>query len=510
MSTDTLIKDAATDRRSPGGTKARFVRPLRRASRFGYDAVESDGRRRPPRSDTRSEDKILPSSKRKKMVGTARDVIRNYCTAAWMVRCHLDYVSKFSFQSRTGDDALDEAIERLICEASLPGNFEVSGRFDRNMGTRISEARRVLDGDIFWGKLSSGRVQLIEGDRVRNHGTLPSPWTSADFCEGIATTAGGRLRAVLVCKRAASGYEFERIIPARHVWQHAYWDTTYRVDQVRGITPIAPALNTLQDVYEGMSLAMAKAKVAQMFGLVFYRQAVEEQEGWAENRTATNDADGDGLDDETGETAEDGDRYEVDPGKGPFKLELDAGERAEFLSTNTPESELLAFLQFSTDLALKSLDIPYSFYDATKVNYYGRKADIQQYENSAATKRGSNQQLLRAWAKWRLRSFILSGRLELPGAMILADVESEWVPCGMPWVDKLRDMKADQLALNSNLDSEVRIARRSGQDAREIARERMDFEKWLAGEREARELPPLQTAGTKVGITDTDKGDDNA
>ena len=104
--------------------------------------------------------------------------------------------------------------------------------------------------------------------------------------------------------------EFERIIPAMHIWQHACWDATYRVDQVRGITPIAPALNTLQDIYEGVDLAMAKAKVAQMFGLVFFRQAVEDTEGGRVDRTETNDADGDGLDDETGEEADDGDKYD--------------------------------------------------------------------------------------------------------------------------------------------------------------------------------------------------------
>ena len=83
----------------------------------------------------------------------------------------------------------------------------------------------------------------------------------------------------------------------------------------------------------------------------------------------------------------------------------------------------------------------------------------------------------------------------------------------MPWVDKLRDMKADQLAIDSNLDSEVRVARRSGQDAYEIARERMDYEQWLNAERAKRSLPALPAPGAKKGQGENDqviKGDDNA
>ncbi len=496
----------------------------RLASGGTYDAVEAKGRRRPPRSDTRSEDAVLPSAKRKKLVGTARDVIRNYCTAAWMVRCHLDYVSSFGFQCRTGDDALDKLIEDTIARASLRTNFDVGGRFSRTKALRISEARRVLDGDVFWGKLSSGRVQLIEGDRVRLPvGGLPLPagsgWKADDFPaagQGVSVSAGGRLRAVCVCKRTAdgNGYVFERVIRARNVWQHAFWDTTYRVDQVRGITPLAPALNTLQDIYEGIDLAFAKAKVAQMFGLVFFRQAMEEQEGWAANRaaqfddddTTQTDDDGDGLDDTSGEPIEDNDRYDVDPGSGPFKLELAEGDRAEFLSTNTPEGELLDFMQFTTDLSLKALDIPYSFYDTSKANYYGRKADIQQYEASARSKREDNVQLLDEWTAWRLRLAILNGSLVLPGAMTLDEVRWEWVATGMPWVDKLREMKADALAIKGNLDSEIRVARRAGTDAYEIARERMDYEKWIADERAARQLPPLAVKGELPPTPHADDG----
>lgn len=446
------------------------------------------------------------------MLATTRDIIRNITIAGWMVRCHLDYVSRFNFQAATGDDALDDAIERLIERDSRRGNFDVRGRLSRPKAARMMEARRILDGEIFVTKLAGGRVQLVEADRIRTPGEVPAGYDLTDYQDGLLISPGGRLRSVIVCRRGdgGKGYIFERLIDARNVWQHAYWDTTYRVDQLRGISPLMPAINSLQDVYEGFDLAMAKAKVAQMFGLIFYRDAVEEAEGWQARREQTNDADNDGLDDETGEAAADQDRYVVDPGSGPFKLELDQGDKAEFLSTNTPESELLEALKFAVDLGLKGLDIPYSFWDARAVNYYSRKADIQQYEASAQAKRDDNRQLWDEWTAWRLRLHILAGELELPGAMTLEDVRWDWVAAGMPWVDKLRDMKADELALQIGQDSRVRMARRNGNNAYDLAREEMEFERWEIDERQRRDLPP-KGVPVAVGTTDNEgKADDNA
>lgn len=499
----------------------------------GYDAVEDRRRRRPPRIDLRSEDRILHPVPRQKLVATARDVIRNYCTAAWMVRCHLDYVSRFTFQSRTGDDALDAAIEAAIWRASQRNAFDATGRFGLAKALRISEARRVLDGDIWWTKLASGRVQMVESDRVRMPaGGFPieAGVATADlvnWIHGVEVSEGGRIRNICICRRrrdSVGGYEFERIVPSKNVWQHACFDANYRVDQVRGISPLAPALNTLRDIYEGIDLAMAKAKVAQMFGLVFFKQKMEAAEGWAVNRSTEftddavsgsgtdPDADNDGLDDATGEPAPDTDRYEVDPGEGPFKIELERGDDAKFLTTNTPEGELLDFMKFTTDLSLKALDIPYSFYDTSAANYYGRKADIQQYENSARAKRDDNGELLDSWTFWRLQLMVLDGSLILPGAMTVNDLSWDWVPGGMPWVDKLRDMKADQMAIEMGQDSVVRAARRNGNDAREIAVEQMDHEAWLIAERAKRGLPPMADpgAGAKPGVSDPSKADDNA
>lgn len=87
-----------------------------------------------------------------------------------------------------------------------------------------------------------------------------------------------------------------------------------------------PAVNTLRDCYEGYDYALAKMKVAQLFALAFYRQQADFEGEVYERETVVA-----GSEDAADGTLEAGDqqRYKVDFGRGPIKLELDDGERAE-------------------------------------------------------------------------------------------------------------------------------------------------------------------------------------
>jgi len=134
---------------------------------FGYDAVESKNRRQAPTGRLRSEDKELLPHQRRKLTSASRDIHRNFTIAAWAIRKHLDYVSTFSFQSRTGSADLDGRIEDLMGWWSRPANCDVAARHSLPRLVRLAEERRMVDGDVFFLKLSDGRLQAIEGDRVQ-------------------------------------------------------------------------------------------------------------------------------------------------------------------------------------------------------------------------------------------------------------------------------------------------------------------------------------------------------
>jgi len=420
---------------------------------FGYDAVATEKRRKAPLTDVKSEDDHLQPSERRKLVATTRDVRRNFSLVAWAVRKHLDYVASFSFQSKTGIKELDKSIEKLVRWWSLAENFDVAGRHGLHRFIRLAEACRVVDGDVFIHKLRTGHVQAIEGDRVAN----PSSGSGngidlSEYKRGVKCTKSGRPINYAVCNRNSSGtmLTFARIVPAKYMVQFGYWD---RFDQIRGISPLATALNTFRDSNEGIGYALARAKVSQLFALVLKR--------------ATDKAIGRVDTDSSNDPSE----TTIDFGRGALMLDLDPEDTADFLETHQPAQEFQDFMQTMFSLCLKALDIPYSFYNEAFSNYSGSRQALLMYEQSAREKKMEVQALLDHLTNWRLQIWIADGILQLPAGMQVGDLKWEWQSGGLPWIDPWREIKADREAIDARLMSRQRIARRMGYDWEEIEEE---------------------------------------
>ena len=423
---------------------ARFCVPgpsAEEAGKFGYDATEPKGKRRAARQYTTGEDRILDQSKRNKLTANGRDLARNFAIAAWMIRRHLDYVATFDFQCRTGNVDLDERIEKFVARWEKKWNFDRAGRHSRARALRLTEIRRVVDGDVGWLKLASNHLQFIESDRIKNPtGELLD---AGGWVNGVRVDDGGRAKAYAIWDRTKTGLRFNRSVPARNLELVGYFD---RFDQFRGISPLTTALNPLRDLYEGIDLALMKMKVAQLLAMIFY---TESSDG-----VGTHTALGDG--DETPQ------KYEVDFGQGPIKLELDPGDRAEFLDTKHPSSEFQAFIEVVLQIAIKALDIPYSFYNESFTNFFGSRAAWLHYQRSAKAKQGDLKDLLDDITFWRLSNAVLDDELELPRGMAVADIEWEWVPRGMPWWDPGKEINGDLLAIGAGLDNPQRIVKERG------------------------------------------------
>jgi capsid protein len=444
----------------------------------GYDATQSKGRRKAPTSRSRSEDAELGNGERLILGGSTRDLRRNFSVAAWMIRKHLDYVSTFSFQSRCSQspslvskygkeamEALDDRIERLMGWWSRPENFDAGGRHSQSRMNRLVEALRTVDGDVLEIRRRDGTIQLVESDRIKNPVGAPPAEQSGlsardlqDVVNGVLIDRGtGAARGYCVHKRDASGLttQFDRLVPAAFAALHGYFD---RYDQVRGITPLAAAVNQFRDLYESFDYTLVKNKVAQLFALTVYRDKPEAL-GTLEAEAAT-DAEGD-------ESAQGG-GYSADFGRGPMMLDLDPGDRAEVLESANPAGDTQAFWQFVIMIALKALDIPYSFFDESHTNYSGLRVAWLMYDQSANVKREDNRELLRSRTAWRLTLWVLDGTLELPDGMHLGDVEWDWISQGIPWVDMKGEIAANIAAVGAGLADQQTILKAQGKDPFEV------------------------------------------
>lgn len=436
--------------------------PRRSESKFGYDATIQSPKRKVPLGLLQSEDRELLQEHRRKLISSTRDIRRNFAIAAWMIRRHLDYVSTFSFQANTGNEALDNKLESLIKSRSRPENCDVTGRHPLPRMIRMAEASRVIDGDIGLLKINDGRLQAIEGDRIRTPiGTPDGFWIppangnekqATAWIQGIHVKRSGEPFEAAIFNRGLTANLFllDRYVPIRNIYIHANLD---RFDQVRGISPLAAAYNTLRDTYEGFDYALAKMKVSQLFGLAIYREAADAFANTAQF-TSTEISDDTSEDDGTAASST---GYKVDFGKGPVLLDLDPGDRAEFLESKSPSTEFQQFTQTTIAVALKALDIPYSFYSEDFTNYSGSRLAYLQYEQAAETKRDDVRRMLEYLTEWWFSIAIQDG--ELPGVKP-EDLASgwAWIHRGMPWLDPLKEIESELLAIDAGLDNPEDVA----------------------------------------------------
>lgn len=427
------------------------------AAQFSYDAAETKNRRKSVTVHTTSEDRILDHAKRAKVQASARDIARNYSIAAWAIRRHLDYVASFQFQMRTEDEALDALIEERMERWSRPHHCDRSGRHGFRRLIRLTELMAIKDGDFGLLKLKSQQLQGIESDRLRNFtGLTETRANGQKWVHGVRTDDAGRALAYAIHKRTNyGGFQFERTVPAANLCLHGYFD---RYDQVRGISPLVAGLNPLQDVYEAQTLALLKAKVLNLFALAFKRTA---------------DSAAGELSNETGKKSD----YSVDFGGGPIVLDLDPGDEAQFLESQHPSGQFQDFHQLVVAVALKAMDIPYSFYDESFTNFFGSRGAWLHYERACADKRQALVDLLNRITTWWLTLEILDNGLALPRGMTIEDLDWEWVPTGMPWWDPAKEIRGDLMAIGAGLDNPQRITKERGRgdwydNVREIAKAR--------------------------------------
>ena len=428
---------------------------------FGrYQAADPGTRRRDPGTRIKSSDNILTDSKRRRVMEGARDLYRNFSVAAWAIRKHLDYVSSFTFQAMTDDPTLNEELEKLIDWYGRPLNCDAAGRHSLRRMIRLAEARRVIDGDMFFVKLNDGRLQAIESDRVRDPGANRTDLV--DYVHGVKIAPGGRLRSIAIHKRLADGrYEFERDVRAGNFIQLGYFDA---FDQIRGVSPLTSAIAPFQDSLEIKDLTLAKAKVHSLFALSISRDMA--------------DMDDDDGDDETD--------YSIDFGKGPVQLDLDPGDKAEFLESKHPSTEFQAFMLTTLQSALKALDLPWSMFDESYANYSGARAAIQGYLMTVKSKREDLKEILNRITGWRLQKFIARGVLNLPNGMTFSDLKWEWIPGGQPWWEPAKEVAGDIAAIDAGLRTRSEIRReRYGDDWKSVIKkqaEEREFMKSFAGE----------------------------
>lgn len=444
-----------TSQTAPAGV----LPPLALSTASSYDATDDRGRRRMVSTSTMSEDNHANQRQRQSLTATGRDLARNYAVASWSIRKHLDFVSTFRFQAKTPDRGYNAYLEAHVARRNAKDSFDVAGRHNHRRGVRLAEACRTIDGDVFWLKLAPpkgnpwrGKIQAIEGDRVRN----PSEWAGGmnplEWVNGVKVDPKtGRSTQYAICDRVnRSRFQLQRTVPAANIIPLAAYG--FRYDQVRGVSPLAAALNYFRDTQEGIEYALAKVKIAQLFGLKIFRQTDTTLTG-PYTAAPTVDADGD-------DEADSG--YEVNLNRGPFMLELEPGDNADILESKNPSAETVNFINQIIAASLKALDIPFSFYDESFSTFHGSRGGLIQYLHGAKQKRDDLIEFQDEHQAWRLGLDVEDGELELPSGKDFDYLRWEFIPNGIPFWDTAKENRGAAMGVAAGFTSPQRVCHESG------------------------------------------------
>jgi capsid protein len=417
------------------------------AASDGYDAVSSSKNRRSASGQIRPEDKILDRSARVRLSSNAMDLHRNAILFAWAIRRHLDYTTLFDFQPCTGEESLNQDLRTLMERDCRPENCDVGGRHSWNRMRRLAEVRKLLDGDCGFLTLRSRQLQGIESHMVKNP-ALQLRTDQARWEQGVKLGSGRRAVAYCLTERDQFGMLSERVVPASQFLMLAAFEG--RFDQIRGISPIAGALNEFRDVYETKELMAAKVKLDQIFGVAFMRDQASDS---LETEF--------GTDGDTEAEAESDDQPTAPPsydlGQGIKGFDLDKDEKIELIHSNNPSTQTQQFLELSIAIAIKALDLPFNMFDESHTNFFGSKAAWIQYDRSCLSKREDQLELHRRYTIWRMSQWMLptefggTGEIVLPRRMELKDVKWKWVPRGMPWWNPNEELTVDLMSVAAGL-----------------------------------------------------------
>ncbi len=474
-----------------------FIDRTRQAAKAftSYEATESSPHRKSPARTIKRNDDELSQSKRKKGVATVREETTNNSLLKWIIRKHLDYVSRFNIHFRSGNAELDEVMQRLLDWHSRPNNFDIAKRHGRNRWLRLFEASKVVQGDAFGLKLNGGKLQGLNADQI----SKPQSWdadNSPPMDKLYETTQHGLIlgqqnqaREYCVCYRNEHGkLVFERFVNAQNVIHKGYFD---EFNQTRGTSPLLAAINDAIDLKDIKLYSKVNLKLKNLFGIALFRD----------------------TDLSIGDREDEDEPIKFSPDQINI-LDLDANDKVDTMETNQPGPDSQAFMKALSQSVMLALDIPYTSLDSSHASFSARIGDRAEYEESAEIKREDNAEVLREIYAWLVPQW-MANIDELRQAADNAGMDAgqivrmlDIIPAGSPWMDKLNEVKGDILALQTGQESIPRLARKRGLDAYQIVREQAEFLKYA----QEQGVPLLyadggQDAVQKIMDADTNRND---
>jgi capsid protein len=386
-------------------------------TKLKYDAATPSKRRRAVVTSTKPADRELTVEQRQRILSQAREIQGNFALAGFLLDKHIQYMASYKFQFKSPDNEFNKAVETLFNEWKSRENCDIAEQFSFDELLQMIELHRTTDGDILIVKHNDLKLQLVEGDRVRNPDNIG---IDEDWYHGVRKNDYGKALAYGIARRQdMGGFKFERYVSSRNAWLLGY---RRRIAQQRGVSPLSTVVNQMYGLYESFDFALAKERLIQMLGLVTLRNDPDER-----------------LTEKQQEEEDDEFHRDLVEAFGAeiAHVALQTGEDLKVVESQNPSQNTQSFWETTIRQILLSLHIPYSFFDGSKTNYYGAKGELNQYLDSCTNRQIPVKNWLHELTFWLVTAWVEDGVLLLPDGWEIEDVPKfiQWSNAGMPlWV----------------------------------------------------------------------------
>ncbi len=396
-------------------------------------------------------------------------------------------------QAATGDETRNTEFEDIFAGWSKPRNCDITGQQAFWELCKMAVRRRRVDGGILFIKTYGGnpkypfQLQAREVDDLDNNGILKWPATGNVIINGVEVDRNQKPVAYHLKVFSADGWytgKTERIPADRviYLWRKKL------PSEVREVTPLASALPRVNDTEEFLDAVGIKEKILASLS-VFIKRVLPS--GGTPGRGTTASSTTSDYDPQTGYK-----RKKIAPG---MIMDLQPGDDVSAVIPTGQAANAREMVSLNQRLigAGQGLSYEATSRDMSQVNYssarQGLLEDQRSYEDE---QQYLEDHLLSEVYTEVIISAYLAGTIKLPDFWAKKEdyLRHRWIPPGWTWIDPLKEIMANQKAIESGQDNLANICARTGYDWREVMEQR------------AKELAFQKELEEKYGVKMTEGG----
>jgi len=409
-----------------------------------------------------------------RMLEYARDMDRNDAVVGQTVdRAVVNTVQDgIKVDPNTGDKSLDKDLSALWKDwAEHPDQCDIQGEMAFCDLERLALRSTIVDGDIIALLTRSGRIQMIEGHRVRTprsttrnvvHGVLLDQlrnhleyWITREDIDPLRSVA----KVSEIRPFATRDDDGNRQVA------HVY--NPKRVSQTRGVTAFAPIFDTM-----GMGEDIFFAKLVQQQIVSCFAIIREVEEGATVSDEQLGDRETESLTGGSGVRTID----QISPG---MDVTGDPGEKIKGFSPGVPNAEFFEHAKMIMSLIGANIGMPLvmMLMDASETNFSGYRGAVDQ----ARLGFKDNQRWLvsrfhRPVYLWKVRQW-MNADPSMAAAALRTGVDMfghRWNPPTWPYIEPKKDAEADLVLMANGVNSRRRVHASRGRDVREVDMENIE------------------------------------